>query len=319
VARGVEKTVPAHLRARKISAKDRLSLDALGFERDIPCIILCHHSTFYHFLLCAPFVIDMKTVIVEPHALIRELIVSICSEELGFEVLHAGRDWHSCGLSANVDVDFFIAAITLETGCGLSFSSCLKNTWPKCRILLVTQRVSAAIASQARACRTDGIVAAKDLGRRELRNAIDSAARGQHVSNISSQAGNAYEYIFKILSPYQQQLLSLIGAGFSDEEIAEYVQIAPSTMQSRRRDIMRKLNIHCTPKLMRFAIVMGLTQPEHWEADTKAGAQKNRQIAQKSGEILPTFLGRDDKPPKDYFTRHQSHLLSPVHRVATVN
>jgi hypothetical protein len=33
-------------------------------------------------------------------------------------------------------------------------------------------------------------------------------------------------------------------------------------MQSRRRDIMRKIDVHTTPKLIHFAIVNGLTRPD---------------------------------------------------------
>jgi hypothetical protein len=33
-------------------------------------------------------------------------------------------------------------------------------------------------------------------------------------------------------------------------------------VQSRRRDIMGKLDVHTTPKLIHFAIVNGLTRPE---------------------------------------------------------
>jgi DNA-binding CsgD family transcriptional regulator len=54
----------------------------------------------------------------------------------------------------------------------------------------------------------------------------------------------------------------MIGESKSDDEIATILGISPATMQSRRRDIMRKLDVHTTPKLIHFAIVNGLTRPE---------------------------------------------------------
>jgi len=66
----------------------------------------------------------------------------------------------------------------------------------------------------------------------------------------------------RVLSDYELRILSLIGESRSDEEIAVLLNISPATMQSRRRDIMRKIDVHTTPKLIHFAIVNGLTRPD---------------------------------------------------------
>ncbi|HEY4299585.1 MAG TPA: LuxR C-terminal-related transcriptional regulator, partial [Candidatus Didemnitutus sp.] len=66
----------------------------------------------------------------------------------------------------------------------------------------------------------------------------------------------------RVLSDYELRILSMIGESKSDDEIATVLGISPATMQSRRRDIMRKLDVHTTPKLIHFAIVNGLTRPE---------------------------------------------------------
>ena len=54
----------------------------------------------------------------------------------------------------------------------------------------------------------------------------------------------------------------MIGESKTDEEIAAVLNISPATVQSRRRDIMGKLDIHTTPKLIHYAIVNGLTRVE---------------------------------------------------------
>ncbi|MBI2512321.1 MAG: response regulator transcription factor [Opitutae bacterium] len=65
----------------------------------------------------------------------------------------------------------------------------------------------------------------------------------------------------RVLSDYEMKILAMIGHAMSDEEIATALGISPATMQSRRRDIMKKLDIHTTPKLIHYAIVNGLTRP----------------------------------------------------------
>jgi len=66
----------------------------------------------------------------------------------------------------------------------------------------------------------------------------------------------------RVLSEYETKILSIIGESKNDCEIAEILGIAPATVQSRRRDIMTKLDIHATPKLINYAIVNGLTRAE---------------------------------------------------------
>lgn len=64
----------------------------------------------------------------------------------------------------------------------------------------------------------------------------------------------------RVLSDYELKILAMIGNAMTDEEIAKQLEISPATMQSRRRDIMKKLDIHTTPKLIHFAITNGITR-----------------------------------------------------------
>lgn len=66
----------------------------------------------------------------------------------------------------------------------------------------------------------------------------------------------------RVLSDYETRILALIGQSKNDEEIAMILNVSPATIQSRRRDIMSKLDIHGTPKLIHYAIVNGLTRAE---------------------------------------------------------
>ena len=64
----------------------------------------------------------------------------------------------------------------------------------------------------------------------------------------------------KVLSEWERAILSLIGLGLSDEEIGERFEISPKTAQKHRSQIMRKLGVKGTPKLIAFAVEHGFTQ-----------------------------------------------------------
>ena len=52
----------------------------------------------------------------------------------------------------------------------------------------------------------------------------------------------------------EEQVLRLIADGFSSKQIARNLQIAPSTVEVHRRNIMRKIGLHKVADLTRYAI-----------------------------------------------------------------
>jgi DNA-binding NarL/FixJ family response regulator len=82
------------------------------------------------------------------------------------------------------------------------------------------------------------------------------------VNESSASIRRDPKAFIRVLSDYETRILSMIGESKTDEEIATVLNISPATVQSRRRDIMSKLDIHTTPKLIHYAIVNGLTRVE---------------------------------------------------------
>lgn len=60
----------------------------------------------------------------------------------------------------------------------------------------------------------------------------------------------------------EKEVLILISHGYSNKEIAQQLNIGLRTVETHRERIIRKLNIHSTAGLTRYAIVSGLTTLE---------------------------------------------------------
>jgi len=82
------------------------------------------------------------------------------------------------------------------------------------------------------------------------------------VNESSARIRRDPRAFIRVLSDYETKILSMIGEAKNDEEIGLILGTSPATVQSRRRDIMQKLNVHSTPKLIHYAIVNGLTRAE---------------------------------------------------------
>ncbi len=93
------------------------------------------------------------------------------------------------------------------------------------------QAIRAAGAGRAYVCPSAGAVMVDGL-----RHAAKPKALGHH------------------LGEREEQVLCLIADGYSSKEIARNLQIAPSTVEVHRRNIMRKVGLHKVADLTRYAI-----------------------------------------------------------------
>jgi two-component system NarL family response regulator len=61
------------------------------------------------------------------------------------------------------------------------------------------------------------------------------------------------------LGPREREVLQLLAEGHSSPEIGRRLHIAVSTVETHRRNIMRKLDVHSVAELTKYAIREGLT------------------------------------------------------------
>ena len=72
------------------------------------------------------------------------------------------------------------------------------------------------------------------------------------------------------LTSREREVLQRIAEGQTTKEIAAHLGLSVKTVESHRINLMRKLDIHETATLVRYAIRRGLTPPEGDTAETYA-------------------------------------------------
>jgi DNA-binding NarL/FixJ family response regulator len=63
-----------------------------------------------------------------------------------------------------------------------------------------------------------------------------------------------------ILSDREREVLQLIAEGRSNKEVAQLLNLSVSTVESHRKHIMEKLDLHNTAAMVRFAVRKGIIQ-----------------------------------------------------------
>jgi DNA-binding NarL/FixJ family response regulator len=117
----------------------------------------------------------------------------------------------------------------------------------------------------------------KDAAAAELEQAIRTVMKGEsYLSAEASQRVADYEERFGTLSvrdgptagarlqltPREIEVLQLIAEGRTMQEIASLLAISAKTVETHRYRLMDRLNIHNVAGLVRYAVRIGLVQPE---------------------------------------------------------
>lgn len=163
--------------------------------------------------------------------------------------------------------DLVLLDLSLPDGDGLELARLVIEEIPRLKVLAISSHHDPWTMLQIQRIGIHGFVDKAGQRPEVLSEAILAVLGGRVfytpvVNQSSATIRRDPKSFVRVLSDYETRVLSLIGESRSDDEIAAVLEISRATVQSRRRDIMRKLDIHSTPKLIHYAIVNGVTRPE---------------------------------------------------------
>ena len=67
---------------------------------------------------------------------------------------------------------------------------------------------------------------------------------------------------FTNLTSREREVLQIVAEGRTTKAIADALNVSPKTVETQRRNVMQKLNIHSVAELTKYAIRQGITSAE---------------------------------------------------------
>jgi DNA-binding NarL/FixJ family response regulator len=215
------------------------------------------------------FVINLlpvKIVIVEDHLMIRDVIRKVCSSEFGYSVVgETDSGVQAVELILKHRPDAVILDLSLPDMDGFNVADRVLKVMPSLRILMLSSHCDDYTLFRVEKSGVHGFIDKNSNTVEILRDALKALADGRIYFSQAFQAARMARRsdprsFIKVLSDWERAILSLIGQGLSDEEIAERLNLSPRTVQTHRSNILRKLDLKGTPKLIAFAVENGFTQ-----------------------------------------------------------
>jgi DNA-binding NarL/FixJ family response regulator len=208
-----------------------------------------------------------RVVIIEDQRLVGEFLQFHCRDLRLKVVRHCTGYVDGLASVREHKPDLVLLDISLPDGDGLELARLIIEEMPRVKLLTISAHHDPWTMLQVQRIGIHGFVDKNDQRPEVLTEAIHAVLGGRIyytpvVNQSSAMIRRDPKSFIRVLSDYETRILSMIGESKSDEEIAIVLNISPATVQSRRRDIMKKLDIHSTPKLIHYAIVNGLTRAE---------------------------------------------------------
>lgn len=136
---------------------------------------------------------------------------------------------------------------------GITATREIKKEFPSVKVIAFSMFDQDQAAQQMRDAGASGYIM-KNSSLKKLLEAIRSVAKGIDYfdESLSVTGQNAKNEI--VLSTREAEILRLIGEGKTSQEIADTLSIGKSTVDTHRKNILRKMNIHGKTDLIRYAL-----------------------------------------------------------------
>lgn len=136
---------------------------------------------------------------------------------------------------------------------GISATKIIKKEFPHIKVIAFSMFDQSEAVNQMKLAGATGYIM-KNSPLKKLIEAIKIVAKGETFfdDEITSFDTTSKEEI--LLSSREKEILRLIGEGKTSNEIADLLFIGKSTVDTHRKNILRKINVHGKTDLIRFAV-----------------------------------------------------------------
>ncbi|MCO6499265.1 MAG: response regulator transcription factor [Vicingus serpentipes] len=208
----------------------------------------------------------INILLVDDHKLIRDGIKSIMNTSKRISVVgdcNNGKEAIDFLKGKGKKVDVILMDITMPELNGIDATEIITKLYPKIKILALTMHIEESYLMKMINAGALGYIL-KDSTRNKLIEAIETVYKNEkyYSSEVSMKLIN---HLFKEeketesdLSQRELQILKSISNGSTNREIAKQLDISNRTVETHRRNIIRKLNVKNTAELINHAVSEGL-------------------------------------------------------------
>jgi DNA-binding NarL/FixJ family response regulator len=214
----------------------------------------------------------IRIVIADDHTIVRQGLARLLEDQPDMKVVgEAVNGRMAVEMALELVPDIIILDITMPQMNGIEAAKRIRKQLPKAKILILSMYSHEHYIHELLETGVSGYLL-KDSSGRDIINAIHAAMNDETFlsptiskmlvdSYLSPRRGSSQEERFKLLSNREREVFQLIAEGHSTKQVADMLSVSVSTVKTHRSKIMEKLGIESHVQLIRFAMQLGLVDP----------------------------------------------------------
>jgi len=211
----------------------------------------------------------LRILLVDDHLLFRKGLAQLLDSQSDFEVVGEATDGiEAVGQARSLHPDLVLMDINMPNRDGFEATRRIKTQMPDIQVVMLTVSEDEEDLKEAAQCGASGYLLknlAPEILFQQLRGLaageapISRAMMGKLFSQLAQQGqALAQPAPTEKLSPRENQVLALVASGYSNQEIADELNIAHNTVKNHLRSILSKLEVKNRAQAAAYAVRHGL-------------------------------------------------------------
>lgn len=215
----------------------------------------------------------IRILLADDHTIVRQGLARLLEEQPDLRVVGEAINGQALVDKAiELEPDIIIMDIAMPMLNGIEAAKRVRKSLPDCKILILSMYSHEHYIHQLMETGISGYLL-KDSSGKDIIKAIRAAMNNEtflsptisqkvEKSHQAPQKRHSREERYESLSNREREVFQLIAEGFSTKQITEMLYISTSTVKTHRAKIMEKLGLVSPVELGRFAIKLGLVDPD---------------------------------------------------------
>jgi two-component system response regulator NreC len=207
----------------------------------------------------------IRIVIADDHTVVRDGLRASLERQPDMEVVGEAADGRECITRADdLKPDVVIMDVAMPNMNGIEATRRILADHPETAVVMLSMHQDESYILQSLKAGAKGYLL-KDSPREDILEAIRSAAKGRSFLSrkVRSMLQEDYylqleskglEDSYDLLTDREREILQLLAEGRANKEVANILFISPTTVETHRGHILRKLNLHGTADLILYAV-----------------------------------------------------------------
>jgi len=212
---------------------------------------------------------SIRIVLADDHQIIRDGLRHLLKTQKDMEVLAEAEDGRSAvQLVGKIKPDVVILDVAMPDLNGIEAARQISSQYPNVRIVALSMHSDRRFVAEMLKAGASGYLL-KDSAFEELAQAVRTVVAGKMYLSPQITGGIIEDYVLRlpngrdsaasVLTPREREVLQLVAEGKSTKQIAGHLNVSVKTVETHRRQLMEKLDLHSVAELTKFAVREGLT------------------------------------------------------------